>query len=279
MSKALLFNKWDKSNDWTYTWECIYRWKTKYLKCVCKCWSIWYIQPHYFKIWDTKSCQKCARIQINKWDRYWRLTLTWKERDEIRWIKKVNVRFVECICDCWNIIRTRLSWLRYWNTISCWCYHKQRSSESSSINNKTHWESKTKFYGVFKTIKARCNNPHVKCYNCYWWRWIKCERESYEDFKSDMYKSYIEHVKIYWEKNTTIDRINVNWNYCIENCRWATYKEQANNTRKNIILEYKWIKYTLQQLSEFVWISPGTIMMRIKKWYTIERAIEEPLHK
>ena len=36
-----------------------------------------------------------------------------------------------------------------------------------------------------------------------------------------------------WEKDTTIDRIDWNWNYCKENCRWATYKEQYLNQEKH----------------------------------------------
>ena len=55
-----------------------------------------------------------------------------------------------------------------------------------------------------------------------------------------MAESYEKHVDEYGEANTTLDRIDVNWNYCKENCRWATYLEQAENTRINIMRKRKY---------------------------------------
>ncbi len=37
-----------------------------------------------------------------------------------------------------------------------------------------------------------------------------------------------------YRKNLTLDRINVNRNYCPSNCRWTTYLEQAREKRKSV---------------------------------------------
>ena len=55
--------------------------------------------------------------------------------------------------------------------------------------------------------------------------------KEYSGFKKDMWDSYCEHVNTHGEKQTTLDRINVNDHYTKDNCRWATYSEQRVNQR------------------------------------------------
>lgn len=96
-----------------------------------------------------------------------------------------------------------------------------------------------------------------------------------------MLDSYNNFVKIHWEKDTTIDRIDCNWWYNKENCRWATQKEQANNRRSTKSIIYKWIEYkSLPLLCDYLWISDryNLIRERILRWRSVERAISEKRH-
>lgn len=83
-----------------------------------------------------------------------------------------------------------------------------------------------------------------------------------------MYESYLKHCEEYGEKDTTLDRIDVNGNYCKENCRWATRKIQANNTRKNHYITINGEVKTLTQWVEFYSIAPSTVKNYIKKGYS-----------
>jgi len=80
-------------------------------------------------------------------------------------------------------------------------------------------------------MKARCNNEKNKCYYRYGGRGIKvCERwlESFENFISDMGMKP--------SKSHSIDRIDNSKGYYPENCKWSNPKEQARNTRNNVML-------------------------------------------
>ena len=91
------------------------------------------------------------------------------------------------------------------------------------------------FFARYKKMLSRCNNINDKSYKDYGGRGIKCLWLSLADFKNDMYGSYTQHIKEFGKKQTMIDRIDNNGNYCKENCRWATRLEQNTNKRDTII--------------------------------------------
>ena len=93
----------------------------------------------------------------------------------------------------------------------------------------------------------RCNNPNSRHYHCYGGRGIKvCNRWSgdngFENFVSDMGERP--------SKEYSIDRIDVNGDYCPENCRWATQKEQMNNMRRNTVVIMGNKELTITQFCE-----------------------------
>ena len=139
----------------------------------------------------------------------------------------------------------------------------------------------TRFYKIYKWIKARCIFPSHTSYKNYWGRWIKCLWDNYEAFEKDMYESYVYHVNKYWEKDTTIDRIDVNWDYCKENCRWATQKEQLNNTRVNLKIKFNGKLYpSMQILCEYLWLRYWTLYKRVFiEWQDVDSAIYEMTNK
>nr|DAY30116.1 MAG TPA: hypothetical protein [Caudoviricetes sp.] len=126
--------------------------------------------------------------------------------------------------------------------------------------------SNTRFYEIWASMKKRCLNSKSKAFKNYGARGITvCDRwkDSFENFKEDMYESYLKHCEEFGEMETTLDRIDNNGNYCKENCRWATHRDQMNNVSYNRFVSVDGETLTVAEASRKYKINYGTILHRI----------------
>ena len=152
--------------------------------------------------------------------------------------------------------------------------------------NIKHGMNGTRFYAIHHDMVTRCCNPNSKAYNNYGGRGIKvCDRwlgeSGFIHFKEDMYDSYLKRAEeCGGEQYISIDRKDVNGDYCKENCRWATRKEQANNVRTNHIVYYNGEELSLAEAVDKYAIDGldyNTIKKRIYAGWSIEEALRTPI--
>lgn len=140
-------------------------------------------------------------------------------------------------CHCGKTKKVSLYNVKRGEVRSCGCLNRKQITKLGRLTGNKKGSFKhgmfgTRFYRIFYGLRNRCNNPKSNTAKDYHDKGIKCLWKSFEEFKRDMYKSYLKHCTEFGEKQTTIDRLDSSKNYCKENCRWATYKEQAKEKRK-----------------------------------------------
>jgi hypothetical protein len=80
-------------------------------------------------------------------------------------------------------------------------------------------------------------------------------------------------------KGMSIDRKDNNSDYCLENCRWATNIEQANNKRTNVIITFNNKTQTMRQWADELMINYKALAHRYERGWSIERAFMTPIRK
>lgn len=160
--------------------------------------------------------------------------------------------YLVCRCECGNVKEVQKSNVLSGKTKSCGCYHREITT--------THGMNGTRFYRIWQHMRNRCNNENSSHYSYYGGRGIKVsdEWETFTNFKNDMYSSYLEYAEKFGEKDTTLDRIDVNGNYEKDNCRWATRALQAYNRNETKVGKSK-VKGVYYVESTGKWVSRGRL--------------------
>lgn len=170
-----------------------------------------------------------------------------------------------CRCDCGSEMMTTSHHLREGHTKSCGCLQREvvtKHGQCSTIKSNT--------YSSWDHMVQRCTNPNLKQHEDYGGRGIRvCDRwKEFKNFLEDMGKCPFRY---------SIDRIDNNKGYYKKNCRWATRKQQARNTRRNRLIIYNGKTQCITAWSQEVGISVQTIVRRIKNGWSIEAALLTPV--
>lgn len=141
---------------------------------------------------------------------------------------------------------------------------KDRSGENNS--NHKHGLCYSKEYSIWSAMKRRCKNTTNKAYKHYGERGIKvCDRWlSFEAFYEDM-------GEIPSEKHS-IDRIDVNFGYCKENCKWSTQREQMSNRRVKSNTGIVGVSLCKKTKKYMAYITTNRILKNLGLFSTLEEA-------
>jgi len=77
-----------------------------------------------------------------------------------------------------------------------------------------------------------------------------------------------------FKKWLTIDRIDNNWNYSKENCKWSSTKEQWKNKRSNTRIVIQWESLILTERAKKLWCCYQNLQRLKKRFWTYENAIK-----
>ena len=138
------------------------------------------------------------------------------------------------------------------------------------LNSPARW--KNRLYNIWDNMIRRCYNKNNSNYPRYGGRKIKVCAE----WRKDFWKFYDWAMDNNYSDAYTLDRIDNNKGYYPNNCRWATKKQQANNTRGCRYITIDGVTHTLMEWAELSGINYDTLRKQFntRPWVAKEKLKE-----
>jgi hypothetical protein len=180
---------------------------------------------------------------------------------------KSGVRW-KCLCDCGADTVVSASRLKNGDTKSCGCGKITRGLFRAGVGNTNKPE-----VGNWKSMMSRCLDATADNYDQYGGSGITvCERwKDFSLFLADMGEKPSPHH--------SIDRIDGTKGYEPGNCRWATKKQQMDNRRLTVWIEYEGQRLTINDWAERTGLPPRLLRARWRMRWDAKRMLTEPSHE
>src|SRR5215469_1243191 len=153
-----------------------------------------------------------------------------------------------CTCKCGNQVWRGIDALLQGRSDSCGCLRKQRTlaklhlaQQAAAKANRKHGYASgthgrpTRIYQVWARMKQRCTDPNDLNFKHYGGRGIKVHPE-WLDFTTFVDWAFANG----YTDELTLERKNVNANYCPENCCFVPKHRQQRNTRRTVRITSIW---------------------------------------
>ena len=162
-------------------------------------------------------------------------------------------------CDCGNEKVVRGDTLK--KITSCGCVKKEQDVINLGITNH-HEMTYHPVYSIWHAMIQRCEHPNSKCYRDYGGRGTTVCPE-WHDLR--IFAEWADRTGFEKGKNLSIERKDVNGNYCPENCCWIDRKLQPRNRRNTIKLKIDGEEKALSEWSEIYGVKHSLVLARYEK--------------
>lgn len=176
-----------------------------------------------------------------------------------------------CRCDCGNERLVAPTKLKSGSTKSCGCGKIARIKADVRFDRTTHGGNKERLHNIWCSMRSRCGTPTCKDYPSYGGRGIAvcAEWNDYVAFR-DWALSHG------YDDTLTIERKDVNGNYCPENCCWIPLKDQNGNKRTSHWVEYNGERHIVSDWARIYGMDAGTLHNRLRLGWSMDSAISTP---